>query len=141
MVIQTPALMPDGNWKAGLVVGDNASDEQADLLRQVFTGELGGPFEMLAPMIGEFLGVERLPVTIDHNGARHHVTIGDVVDYELVKELSPEGGQVEVTNIVAHPAGPTLEVAQAHSVSNSPFGIGWSGDGLSSFSTAFSWAA
>ncbi|MDX2378154.1 MAG: DUF1326 domain-containing protein [Acidimicrobiia bacterium] len=141
LVIQAPALMTDGNLKIGVIIGDDASDEQADGLSQVFSGSLGGPLGEMGPMIGEFLGVERLPVSVSHDGHRHHITIGDVIDYDLVEELSPEGKQVELTNIVIHAAGPTLGLAQANAVSNSPFGITWSGDGLAGFSNGFSWAA
>ena len=141
MVIQTPPMMPEGNWKAGLVMGDTASDEQVEALTAVFSGALGGPPGGLAPLIGEFLGVERLPVSISHEGNQHHVVIGDVADYRLTKEVTPDGEQVQLTNIIAHPASPTLDVAHADAVAMNPFGINWSGDGLSGFSNAFSWAA
>jgi hypothetical protein len=141
LVIQTPAMMPEGNWKAGLIIGDIATDEQAEGLTQVFSGQAGGPPAGLAPLIGEFLGVERLPVTVSHDDNRHHVVIGDVIDYQLAMEQSPEGQQVQVTNIVVHPAGPDLDVAQASDVANRPFGIEWSGQGLSGFSNRFAWAA
>ena len=48
---------------------------------------------------------------------------------------------MQLTNIVVHPAGPTLDVAHVDAASNSAFGIAWSGDGLSGFSNAFAWAA
>jgi hypothetical protein len=141
LVIQTPAMMPEGNWKAGLIISNMASDEQSDRLAQVFSGQLGGPPAGLAPLISEFLGVERLPVSVSHDGNRHHVVIGDVIDYEVAMEQSPGGEQVQITNIVVHPGGPTLGVAHVDAVSNRPFGIEWSGDGLSGFSNRFAWAA
>ena len=141
LLIQTPAMMPEGNWKAGLIIDDGASEEQVEALGQVFSGGLGGPPAAVAPLIGEFMGIERLPVSVEHDGGRHHVVIGDVIDYQLSKEATPEGDPVQLTNIVVHPAGPTLDVAHVDQVSNRPFGIEWSGDGLSGFSNAFSWAA
>jgi hypothetical protein len=95
----------------------------------------------MAPLIGEFLGVERLAVSVSHDGHSHHVIIGDVADYELAEELSPEGRQVELKNIVTHAAGPTLGLARGNSISNRPFGITWGGDGLAGFTNSFSWAA
>jgi hypothetical protein len=140
MVIQTPAMMPEGNWTAGLIVSDNASAAQTEGLSQVFSGALGGPPAGLTPLIGNFIGVEHLPVTISHDGNTHHVVVGDAIDYETTK-VTVGDEPVQLTNIVVHPAGPTLDVAQANSVSNNAFGIDWSGDGLSSFSNRFSWAA
>lgn len=141
LVIQTPAMMPDGNWKAGLIIDASATDAQVDVLSRVFGGQLGGPPAGLAPLIGEFLGVERLAVNVEHDGNRHHVRIGDALDYQLTKSVTPDGEQVQLTNIVVHPGGPTLDVATVDAARNSPFGITWSGDGLSGFSNGFAWAA
>lgn len=141
MIAQTPALMPEGNWKVGLIVSDHASEEQTAALTQVFSGALGGPPAGLAPLIGDFLGVEKLPVSITADGDRRHVVVGDAVDYHMTKEMSPEGDAVQLTNIVVHPGGPTLEVAHVDGASNDAFGIAWSGDGLSGFSNPFAWAA
>jgi hypothetical protein len=102
---------------------------------------VGGPIANLAPLIAEFIGVERLPISVDHDGGQHHIVVGDALDMGLTKELTPDGDPVQLTNIVIHPAGPTLDVAIADQVNNSIFGIDWSGDGLSAFSNPFSWAA
>ena len=134
-------MMPDGNWKVGLIVNDSASDEQTEALTSVFSGALGGPPAGLAPLIGEFLGVEKLPVTITTEDNRRHVVIGDAIDYQMTKHVTPEGDEVQLTNIVVHPGGPTLDVAHVDAASNSAFGISWSGDGLSGFSNPFAWAA
>jgi hypothetical protein len=141
MVAQTPALMPEGNWKVGLVMSDQASEVQVDALTQVFSGALGGPPAGLSPLIGEFLGVEKLPISISHEGNRHHVTIGDAIEYQMTKAVSPDGDQVQLTNIPVHPGGPTLDVAHVDAVTADAFGISWSGDGLSGFSNPFNWAA
>ena len=141
MVIQTPPMMLEGDWKAGLVIDDAASDAQVEALVGVFSGALGGPPGALGPLIGEFLGVERLPVSVTSEGNRRHVVVGDVADYQLTKQVTPDGAQVQLTNIIAHPASATLDVAHADSVAMNVFGISWSGDGRSGFSNGFSWAA
>lgn len=140
MIVQTPPVMPEGNWRVGLVISENASDEQLEALTGVFSGGLGGPPAGLAPLIGEFLGVERAAVSIETDGAQRHVVVGDFVNYRMTKHLSPEGDQVQLTNISVHPGGPNLDVAHVDGASNDAFGISWSGDGLSGFSNPFSWA-
>lgn len=141
VVMETPAQMLEGNFKAGLIIDDHASDEQAEALTGVFSGASGGPMAGLAPLIGEFLGVERLPVTVEHKGNSHHIVVGDAIDYELAMETTEDGSPVQLTNIVAHPAGPTLAIGVATDVRNSMFGFDWSGDGLSGFANRFAWAA
>src|SRR5438270_3054950 len=73
----TPKVMTDGNWRLGLLIDDRASDEQADKLGAVFSGQAGGPMEGLAPLVGEMLGVERVPMTFESADGRHSVTLGD----------------------------------------------------------------
>jgi hypothetical protein len=46
---------------------------------------------------------------------------------------------VTLTNIVAHPAGPTLGLAPVSSSRVSAFGIEFSGTDLSGFSNPFRW--
>ena len=59
VIIDTPKVMTDGNWKLGMFLDERASDEQADKLAGVFSGQLGGPMAGLAPLVGEVVGVER----------------------------------------------------------------------------------
>src|SRR3954470_11915999 len=48
-IADTPKVMTEGNWKLGVFIDENASDEQFDKLVQVFGGRLGGPMAALAP--------------------------------------------------------------------------------------------
>jgi hypothetical protein len=41
-IADTPKVMTDGNWRLGMFIDENATDEQADKLTQVFGGQLGG---------------------------------------------------------------------------------------------------
>src|ERR687883_2045780 len=70
-VADTPKVMTEGNWRLGVFIDDKASDEQAEKLGAVFGGQLGGPMEALAPLVGENLGVERVPMELtQENGTR-----------------------------------------------------------------------
>jgi hypothetical protein len=140
VVLDTPAMMVEGGWRVGAFVDDGASAEQVAALGRVISGEIGGPLANLGPLIGEFLGIEQAPVSVTSDGRHHHVMVGDVVDYQSEQVITESGDRVELTNIVTHPAGPTLGVA-AVSARNAPFGIAWSGEGLSGFSNRFAWAA
>ena len=51
-IIDTPKVMTDGNWRLGMFVDDQATDEQFDKLVKVFGGQLGGPMAGLAPLVG-----------------------------------------------------------------------------------------
>jgi hypothetical protein len=141
-IADTPKVMTEGNWKLGLFVDENASDEQADKLVAVFTGQLGGPMAGLAPLVGEMLGVERLPIEVVDDGVRHSVRIGDVVEFEI-KDIVPFGvetGEPVRFQGMFHPAGSNLTIAEAQRSRINAFGIEYEGKtGLST--SSFAWAA
>ncbi len=141
-IIDTPKVMTDGNWRLGVFVDERASDEQAEKLVQVFTGQLGGPMAGLAPLVGEVLGVERVPIEVVHDGLRHSVRIGDAVDFEI-EDIVPYGvetGEPVRFSGMFHPAGSDLTMAEAKHSQINGFGIQYEGKtGLSS--SDFAWAA
>ena len=73
-----------------MFVDEKATDEQADKLVKVFTGQLGGPMAGLAPLVGEMLGVERAAIDVGDDGLRHSVRVGDAIDFEI-EDIVPFG--------------------------------------------------
>jgi hypothetical protein len=141
LFLDTPRVMSEGNWRVGVFVDDAASDAQAAKLGEVLGGQAGGPPAILAPLIGEMLGVERVPIEYRDEGRAHHVRIGDAV--ELTVEDFVAGAldePVRLTNVF-HPSNTTLTLAPAVSARLATFGIGWGRDGESGFSAPFSWAS
>ena len=89
-IADTPKVMTEGNWKLGMFVDEQATDEQAEKLTAVFGGQLGGPMAGLVPLVGEMLGVERAPIEVVDDGVRHSVEIGDAIDFEI-EDIVPFG--------------------------------------------------
>lgn len=142
LAILTPKLMVEGNWQAGLLIDQDASDEQIELLTKVFTGQVGGPMAGLAPLITEFLGAERAPIDLDMDGDGWSLRVGDATEIGGGLLRGPESDEpVTLTGIVAHPAGPTLTVTPSSSTRWSLLGIDYSGEDRSGFTAPFSWAA
>jgi hypothetical protein len=141
-IIDSPKVMTEGNWKLGMFVDENASDEQMDKLVKVFTGQLGGPMEGIAPLVGEVLGVERAAIEIDHDGLKHSVRAGNTIDFE-VEDIVPfgiEDGTTVKFQDAFHPVAPDLTMAEATRSAISAFGIEYEGKtGISHAS--FAWAA
>ncbi len=141
-IADTPKVMTDGNWKLGIFVDEQASEEQADKLVKVLSGQLGGPMEGLAPLVGEMLGVERAKIEIDDDGVRHSVRVGEVIDFEIedIVPFGVETGQPVRFEGMFHPVGSNLTIAEATRSRISAFGIEYEGKtGLST--SEFSWAA
>ena len=143
VVVDTPKVMSEGNWRVGVLIDDGASDEQADKLGAVFGGQLGGPMEALGPLLSEQLGVERVAMDVSHDDGTHRIKVGDDGELE-VQELVPFGKEDGVpARLVGifHPAGSDLTVAKATKSHVSAFGIDFAFEGRSAFANPFAWAA
>jgi len=141
-IADTPKVMTEGNWKLGMFIDEQASDEQMEKLIAVFGGQKGGPMETLAPLVGEMVGVERAPIEIVEDGLNHSVRIGSAIDFEI-EDIVPfgieTGEPVRLTGMF-HPVASEFNAAEAKRSSIDAFGISY--EGKTGISTSeFSWAA
>jgi hypothetical protein len=142
LIAETPKVMTEGNWRLGVFVDDQSSDEQADQLVKVFSGQAGGPMAGLTPLVGEVLGVVRAPIEVRDDGRRHSVRIGDAIDFEIedIVPFGVETGEPVRFSGMFHPVGSDLTMAEAKRSRISAFGIEYEGKtGLSK--SPFEWAA
>jgi hypothetical protein len=141
VVADTPRMMTDGNWNLGLIVDARASQQQADALAGVFSGQLGGPMAALAPLVGKVLGVERAAIEYSDSGHHHSARIGDEIAIE-VEDFVPEGlpGPTRLEGVF-HPSNTTVTIAKVTSSRISAFGMTFQNEGKSAFSAPFSWSA
>jgi hypothetical protein len=128
-IADTPKVMTDGNWRLGVFIDAAASDEQAEKLGAVFGGQLGGPMEMLGPLVSESLGVERAAIEVREEGLRHSVKIGDAIDFEIedVVPFGVESGEPARLVGIFHPAGSELTISKATRSHINAFGIEYEG--------------
>jgi hypothetical protein len=141
VLADTPPVMIDGNWRVGVFMDAAASQEQAEKLGAVFSGQLGGPMEPLAGLIGEGLGVEVTPSEYADDGRRHWAKMGDFIEIEdFVPPQTPEGEVSKITGAF-HPANSTLTVARATESQVRVFGLAFANVGKNGHSAPFSWAA
>jgi hypothetical protein len=141
-IADTPKVMTEGNWRIGMFIDERATDEQVDKLTAVFGGRLGGPMAALTPLVGEMLGVERVPIEVVDDGLRHSVRIGEGIDFEIedIVPFGVETGRAVRFDGMFHPVGSALTMAEAKRSRISGFGIEYEGKtGLST--SEFSWAA
>ena len=140
LVVDSPKKMLDGGWRVGVIIDDKASKEQADKLTGVFAGQAGGPMANLAPLIGEVLGIERLPIEYSDHGHRHRIHIGDAIAIEVEDYVAHEGGETTKLTGVDHPSGATITIAKPIESKIKAFGMEFKNAGKSAFSAPFNWA-
>jgi hypothetical protein len=139
----TPKVMSDGNWRLGVLIDERASDEQAGKLTAVFAGQLGGPMEAVAPLVGELLGAERVALEVSHQNGAHRVKVGDDGEIEVteVVPFGKEDGEPARLVGIFHPAGDDFAIAKATKSNVSAFGLDFAYEGRSGFASPFAWAA
>ena len=140
-IADTPKVMTEGNWKLGMFIDEQSTDEQMEKLTAVFGGQKGGPMEGIAPFVGEMLGVERAAIEIVEDGLTHSVRIGSAIDFEI-EDIVPfgieTGEPVRLTGMF-HPVASEFNAAEAKRSNIDAFGISY--EGKTGISTEFSWAA
>ncbi len=141
-IADTPKVMTEGNWKLGMFIDEQSTDEQMEKLTAVFGGQKGGPMEGIVPFVGEMLGVERAAIEIVEDGLSHSVRIGSAIDFEI-EDIVPfgieTGEPVRLTGMF-HPVASEFNAAEAKRSNIDAFGISY--EGKTGISTSeFSWAA
>ena len=139
---QSKAVMSQGDWIGGLIIDTAASDAQVEAITAIASGAAGGPLALLAPLIGEFRGVERHPIGFVKDGKSVSVRIDGRLDQQIVgvDSVSVPGECVVVDNTF-HPVNKRLNLATAVRNVISAFGIDWRGepDRTNGHFAAFEW--
>lgn len=126
VLMHAPGAMGEGNMKVGLIIDENANDDQVDAISAIATGTEGGPMAALAPLVSEVAGVERRPITFSQDGMNYKVTAGELINQSLqgVPSMSKEGEPIYLEN-TGHPVSPKLALANATNSQFHAFGIDW----------------
>jgi hypothetical protein len=109
-IAHIPGKPLDGNWRAAVYIDDDASDAQEAALLNVFTGKLGGPIADVAKLIGEVVGVERVPITFIAQNGKGSLKIGDAADAEMEPYVTADGTIATLSNTLfsGAPGAPAL---------------------------------
>ena len=96
-----PKAIHEGNGHAVLFVDESASDEQANALLNVLSGQLGGmPWEALADTIGKLEGPVRKPVEISVAGEQSLVRVAGAIEMQLTPLRDIASGEPKEVHIV-----------------------------------------
>jgi hypothetical protein len=96
MLCHIPGNIMNGNWRAVVFLDDKASSQQEEAILNVFTGKLGGPVADFASLVGEVVGVERVPVTFEVQEGKGRLRLGSAV----IADLEPfQGATGESTTL------------------------------------------
>jgi hypothetical protein len=134
-----PGKMRDGNWTAALYVDDKASTEQQEALSNIFSGQAGGPMQLLSGLISKFLGVKAVPITFAMDGKKRKLTIPDILTIDIEAVAGRDGAEpLWVTN-AAHPVSPRLSLAKSTAYRYADHNLAWDTSGTNGHYSSFSW--
>jgi hypothetical protein len=113
LVIDSPQVMSEGGWRVGLYIDERADESQRGALGEILSGAAGGPPEMLAPLLGEMMGVKYVPIQYESENGHKRASVPGIMEFEVEPVTNPETGAViEVTNTI-HPIGADLPIAKS----------------------------
>ena len=142
-IADTPKVMTEGNWRLGVFIDEQATDEQAEKLvaglqRAARRADGGARRRWSARCSAS----SARAIEVDDDGLRHSVRIGDAIDFEIedIVPFGVETGEPVRFDGMFHPVGSDLTMAEAKRSRINAFGIEYEGKtGLST--SEFSWAA
>jgi hypothetical protein len=70
-----PQNMIEGDWTQSLIVDETASPEQLRAVERILSGEVGGPWSVLARFVGRRLDTRSLPIAIEDEDRTKRVAI------------------------------------------------------------------
>jgi hypothetical protein len=98
--VNIPGNVLEGNWRQLVMIDDKASDEQAEAMLDAFSGKLGGPLADLAQLIGEVVGVERVPIDHEIVDGAGTLKVGDKIDCAMHPYRGPDGSITTLNNSI-----------------------------------------
>jgi hypothetical protein len=97
MYFHVPSNLTGGNWRVGLIVDDGASDEQAQALERIISGQEGGPFAEFTPMIAEVQPLRRAAVTFS-DGETPSASVAGEAEIRFEPARGPDGTATTVAD-------------------------------------------
>ena len=98
-IVSWPKAIHEGGGKAAFVVDPATTDQQVEMLAQIFTGKLGGlPWELLGPTF-EVVGLEKAPITIEGQGRKSTFRAGTLAEGRGDSFKNPVTGDEHLANV------------------------------------------
>ena len=135
--------MGDGGWTSVLYIDDTASDEQHEALRSIFSGDAGGPWEILGQFYsnGELTAVRQIPLDITIDATSRTLKASDRVLLEVQAIRGADrDGLATITNLRNVIHGKVHTLARSNqSIKDET--ISWEEEGKHGLYSRFRWEA
>jgi hypothetical protein len=139
LIIEIPGLMSRGNWTAGLFIDERASIYAVKALTRIFTGRVGGSTHLLSILVGQFLGVQQVPMRYEIEGETRIFQIPKIIDGAVTPIRGKDKDAPVTIRNSEYWIAPDVTVARADKSRVRAFGRNWNFAGRSSEICKLDW--
>jgi hypothetical protein len=140
LIIEIPGLMSRGNWTAGLFIDERASIYAVKALTRIFTGRAGGSTHLLSILVGQFLGVQQVPIRYEVEGETRIFQIPKIIDGAVTPIRGKDKDAPVTIRNSEYWIAPDVTVARADKSRVRAFGRNWNFAGRSSEICKLDWS-
>ena len=134
-----PGRMRDGNWTAAVYVDAAATEAQQQALGAIYSGQAGGPMQMVFLLVSNFLGVKTAPIRYEIDGNARRLHIPDILDIDIEAVTGRDGSEPLWATNAAHPVSPKLALAQSTAYRYADHNLAWDVSETNGHFAPFSW--
>jgi hypothetical protein len=117
--------MITNKWEAAIYLDARAAEPQRKALETILTGQAGGLFGALGPLIGKLHGIRSVPIEFHIDGKKRSLRIPDIAEMKIETLVGPTGKEVRIQNA---PFGVESDVSVAKSEKLTLKDYGWKWD-------------
>ncbi len=139
LMMDLPGIMARGNWTVALFVEDKAPIQAVKGLTRIFTGRVGGTTHLLSILVGQFLGVQQIPITYEMQGDTRIVSLERYGGGAITPVPGKQKGENVVIRNSDYWVGSDIIVARADKSRFRGFGRNWNLTGRSAEIVKLDW--
>jgi hypothetical protein len=141
LMMEIPGLMSRGNWTAGLFVDHKAQAPAVDALTRIFSGKAGGSTHLLSILVGNFIGVQQVPIAYSIQDKTRIITIDKMLDGAITPIRGKSAGENVTIRNSEYWIAPDVTVARADKSRFRALGRNWNFTGRSAEICRIDWGS
>ena len=139
VVFDAPATMYRGGWTQVFYIDDRTNPQQRQALEKIFSGTVGGPWEVLNRFVSHQLETRTGKMHFEDNGRDKSLTIDDLFDATVTAIRGSDGdGDAVISNLHNVIHGPVHTLAKGTSSHSDP-ALGFELERTHAIYSYFSW--
>ena len=129
--------MATNKWEVAIYLDRRATEHQQKALGTILSGQAGGVFGALGPLIGKVHGIRSVPIEFHVDGKKRSLKIPDIAEMRVQILTGPGGNDVKILNALLG-VEPEVSVGKSEKLTLNDYGWKWDLSEKTSFYAPFS---